>query len=126
MARCSILAGETDDHTLSRRGGGRQDSDGGLRQAGVYRYVGELEKDRHGCDETLRSGSRSHRARKEVWGWEMREVPRGLLLNIPLCEVLNSGYREELNLTELIALTCSKCSSAVTGCRLVSSIDAFT
>lgn len=43
MARCSLLALETEDRTLSSRGSGRQDSDGGLRQAEVYAYVGEPE-----------------------------------------------------------------------------------
>lgn len=64
--------------TLSWRGGGRQGCDGGCRQAKVYTYVGETEKDRPGCDGDLRSGSRSHGEREEVWGWEMRvEFPSG-------------------------------------------------
>ena len=38
--------------TLSSRGGGRQDGDGGCRQGKVYMYVGGTEKDKQGSDAT--------------------------------------------------------------------------
>lgn len=118
LARRSLPTGEKGDHTLSvRGGGGRHDSDGGSRQTEVYMYVGEPEKDRQGSDETLRSGSRSHRVRKESAGLgNGRRGSQRTAVHIPLCEVLSSRYSEELNFTEPIALTLSKCTGAVTGC----------
>lgn len=75
--------------------------------------------DRHGCDETLRSGSRSQRERKEVWGWEMKEIPRALLLKIPRCEVLKPYRAYSFNPFHIIE--CSYRLQAVLKQRCVTS-----
>lgn len=82
--------------TLSRRGGGRQGSDGGCRQAKVYMYVGETGERQAGMRWDSRSGSRSHGGgRGSVGSGNQSRVSHRLLLNIPPCEIImiHSGVK---------------------------------
>lgn len=93
---------------FSGRVGGRQDSDGACSQAKVYTHVGDPEKDELGCVGTWGVGAGVTGRERKCGVGKWSRAPHRQLLNIPLFELMSQP----------IGLTCTKCSNAVTDCRL--------